>query len=213
MRIKVECPLFYEFEMPKFFRLGVSQPRFYAHKSGMSPFGRGYSLTEMLIVVGLLGLIAAAAMPAFNRDDEATLDQAAARVSSAFRFAHAEAVRTGQTHGVDADQSAQFVKVYRLDDSLDPAVVVYDVYDPVTKQLYDLRFGGSSEPAISSIYFKFVNSLSVHQYLEFAATTGVPRHNDIGTIRMLETGYIRLSHEGMTRTITISPMTGRVTVQ
>ena len=46
-----------------------------------------------------------------------------------------------------------------------------------------------------------------------AGATGVPKYNDSGTIRMLESGHIRLSHDGMTRTVAVSPLTARVTVQ
>lgn len=175
---------------------------------------RGYSLIEMLIVVALLALIAAAAAPSFVSDDGATLDQAADRVASAFRFARSEAIRTGQPHGVTASMFSQFVKVYRLDDSVNPPVVVYDVRDPMTKQIYDLRFGdGSSEPAISTVYFKFDGLFPGQTFLGFSGFTAVPKYNDSGTVRMLESGYIRLSHESRTRTIVVSPMTARVTIQ
>jgi len=174
----------------------------------------GYTLIELLIVVGLIGLIAAAAVPALFSDDEGTLDRAADRLASAFRFAHAEAIRTGQPHGVIADQSSQFVKIYRLDDTVNPPVVHYDVYDPLSKQLYDLRFDTESlAPSISSIYFKFQGFWQPQSFLGFAGATGTPKYNDSGTIRMLESGYIRLSHDGVTRTISVSPLTGRVTVQ
>lgn len=176
--------------------------------------GFGYTLIELLIVVGLVGLIAAAAVPALFSDDEGTLDRAADRLASAFRFAHAEAIRTGQPHGVIANQSSQFVKIYRLDDTVNPPVVHYDVYDPFSKQLYDLRFDTESlAPSISSIYFKFQGFWQPQTYLGFAGTTGTPKYNDSGTIRMLESGYIRLSHDGMTREGSVSPVTARVTVQ
>jgi prepilin-type N-terminal cleavage/methylation domain-containing protein len=175
---------------------------------------QGVTLIELLIVVGLLSLIAAVAVPALFSDDEANLDRAADQLANAFRFAHAEALRTGQPYGVIADQPSQSVKIYRLDDTVDPPVVHYDVYDPLNKQLYDLRFGASgSDPSVSSIYFKFQGVLASQDSLDFAAATGVPRFNDSGTIRMLENGYIRLSHDGATRTVTVSPMTARVTVQ
>ena len=174
----------------------------------------GYTLIELLIVVGLIGLIAAAAVPALFSDDEGTLDRAADRLASAFRFAHAEAIRTGQPHGVIADQSSQFVKIYRLDDTVNPPVVHYDVYDPLSKQLYDLRFDTESlKPSVSTVYFKFQGFWQPQSFVGFAGATGTPKYNDSGTIRVLESGYIRLSHDGMTRTITVSPLTGRVTLQ
>jgi len=175
---------------------------------------RGYTLIELVIVVGIVGIIAAVAVPALLIDNEASLDRAAAELASAFRFAHAEAIRTGQPYGVVANQSAQSVKIYRLDDTVNPPVVHYDVYDPLTKQLYDLRFKTDRlAPSISTIYFKFKDSWSVATYLGFAGTTGVPKFNDSGTIRMLENGYIELRHDGNTRTVAVSPLTARVTVQ
>jgi prepilin-type N-terminal cleavage/methylation domain-containing protein len=174
----------------------------------------GYTLIEMLIVVSLLALIAAVAAPAFQSNDEAALDRAATEVARALRFAHAEAIRTGQSYGVIADFSGQSLKVYRLDDTVSPPVVNYDVYDPQTKQLYDLRFNtGLLDAAITQIYFKFKGFLFPQTYLGFAGGTGVPKYNSSGTVYMLESAYIRLGLDGMTRTISMAPMTGRVTIQ
>lgn len=175
---------------------------------------RGYSLIELLIVIVLVGLIAAIAIPAFDSNDEVILDRAAAEVASAFRFAHAEAIRTGQPYGVIANDAAQTVRVYRLDESVDPPIVVYDVYDPFTKQPYDLAFStDNSAVEISSSYFKFEGMFSPLSFVGFAGESGVPKYNDSGTIRMLDNGYIRLGLNGLTRTVAVAPMTGRVTVQ
>lgn len=175
--------------------------------------GQGFSLIELLVVVGLLGLIASLATPALFRDDEAALDRAAAQVSSAFRFARSESVRTGLPHGVSASAASQYAKVYRLDESVNPPVAIFDIRDPVSKQLYDLKFGNNSDPSIASVYFKFEGLVTPQTDLSYAGTSGVPNYNDASTIRMLETGNIGLTHEGMTRTISVSPITSRVTVQ
>jgi len=164
----------------------------------------GYSLVEMLIVVGLLALIAAAATPTFQKTDAAALDRAATEVARALRFAHSEAVRTGLPHGVITDQTGQWLKVYRLDDTVSPPVIHYDVYDPQTKQLYDLRFStGLLDAAITQIYFKFKGFFFPQTYIGFAGGTGVPKFNYLGTVYLLENGYIRLGLNGLSATIRV----------
>ena len=174
---------------------------------------RGYSLIELLIVVGLLALVAALAVPAFNEPDEEALDRAAAEVVAALRFARAEAIRTSVPHGVEANPFAQRVRVYRLDESVSPPAATYDVYDPFTKQPYDRRFGGNNEPRLTIVYFKYANLFFPQTYVGFSGETGVPKLNSSGTIRLLETGFIDLWHNDISRRVNVSPVTGRVTVQ
>ena len=174
----------------------------------------GFSLAELLLVVGLVALIASIAVPAFDKPDEASLDRAAVEVAAALRFARAESIRTGTPYGVHVESGAQRLRVYRLDEAVSPAAVVYDIRDPHSKQLYTLRFdSGGKEAAIASVYFKFDGILFPQPYLGFAAETGVPKYNDSGTNYMLETGYVRVGLDGLIRTVSISPITGRVTVQ
>jgi len=170
----------------------------------------GYTLVELIVVIVILGIVAAVAIPGSPTTDESKLDVAANEVASAIRFAHSEAIRTGVAYGVDTSLGSQWVRVYRL-----PVTTpIYDVYDPLTKQLYDLDFSNNSnDVAISSGYFKYVGFWAAQTFVGFSGGAGVPKFNDSGTIRMLETGYIDLSYRGAQRTIAISPMTGRVTVQ
>ncbi|MDH3276107.1 MAG: prepilin-type N-terminal cleavage/methylation domain-containing protein [Gammaproteobacteria bacterium] len=172
---------------------------------------QGYTLLEMLIVAAIIVLVATLALPSLSTDDADSLDAATSEVVAAVRFAHSEAIRTGVPHGVYATQISQRIRIYSLPV---PGTPIYDVYDPLTKQLYDLNYStGTSDVAISSVYFKFKDFWLPQSYLGFSGGTGIPKYNDSGTIRMLETAYIRLSHNGVQRTISISPMTGRVTVQ
>jgi len=171
---------------------------------------RAYTLVELLIVIATLTLIAAIATPSLTKTDDAPLERAATEVGSALRFAHSEAVRTGEPHGVYASQSSERIRIYRLPVS----TPIYDVRDPLTKQLYDFDF--SIDPTginVSSVYLKFEGLSDSKNYIGFSAGAGTPKYNDSGTIRMLETGYIRLSYRGAEKTVYISPMTGRVTVQ
>ena len=171
---------------------------------------QGYTLTELIIVFTLLALVAAVAVPELSKNDESKLEVAAADVASAFRFAHSEAVRTGEPHGVYASSSNQRIRVYRLPVS----TPIYDVYDPLTKQLLDFQFSNNTnEVKLDSVYLTFHGMWGWKSYIGFSGGSGTPKYNDSGTVRMLNTGYVRLSYDGAERTIRISPMTGRVTVQ
>lgn len=173
-------------------------------------FPRGYTLTEMVIVIAIMAIIAAVAVPELSKNDESKLDAAAAEVASAMRFAHSEAVRTGEPYGVYASHSDQRIRVYRLPVS----TPIYDVYDPLTKQLMDFQFNNNTnEVELDSVVLTFHGMWGWKSYLGFEGGSGTPKYNDSGTTRMLNTGYVRLSYGDAKRTINISPMTGRVTVQ
>jgi len=190
-----------------------------ATKSRMSPISVqrrrcGYTLVEMLIVVSLIALIAALAAPAINSNDEIKLDGAAGEVAALIRFAQAEAIRTGNAYGAIADTINDTVRAYRLDENPNPPVIVYDVINPLTKQPYDLKFGSDADDvAVEAAYFKYVNYFFPMSFVGFSGETGLPKFNDAGTIRMLENGYIRLGSDGQSRTISVAPVTGRVTIQ
>ena len=175
---------------------------------------QGYSLVELLIVVALLALVAAIAVPALNRPDEANLDRAAAQVAAALRFAQAEALRSGLAHGVIADTDTTTLRVYRLDETVNPPLFVYDVYDPFTKQLYTLSLADvAGDLQLADASFIFSDSGTARDFVDFSGATGVPRYNNAGTLYLLESGVYTVELEGLSRNVSVSPVTGRVTIQ
>ena len=174
----------------------------------------GYSLIELLVVAGLLAMIAAAAIPALTTDDEYELDSAAREVADAIRYAHAEAIRRGIPYGVSASVFSDKIELYWLDESGSSPTPVYDVRHPQTKQLYSIDFGADANgPDVTAAYFKYQGLSFPQGFVGFSAITGVPKYAGFISIYVLETGYITLSRDGLTRTISVSPVTGRVTIQ
>ena len=174
----------------------------------------GLTLVELLVVIGLLAVIAAIAVPAFDETDEAPLDRAATEVAAALRFAQSEAIRTGSKYGVIGDTSTSTLRVYRLDETVNPPVVVYDAYDPFTKQLYSLSLPDShSDLRLVSATFTFESVASPLWFVGFSGETGVPTYSDSGVLRMLESGFFRIELDDQARIISVAPTTGRVTVQ
>ena len=174
----------------------------------------GYSLVELLVVAGLLALIAAAAIPALTSSDDYELDRAALEVADGIRYAHAESIRRGIPYGVLANPSSDRIDLYWLDESGSSPTPVYDVPNPQTKQLYSIDFSADAGgPDVATAFFKFEGLAFPQSFVGFSANTGTPKYRGISSVYLLETGYITLSLDGLTRTISVSPVTGRVTIQ
>lgn len=118
---------------------------------------RGYTLLELVIVISLLALIAAIAAPGMSETDE-ELDLAAQNFAEAIRFARSESIRTGEPHGFRFLPNQYRIRVFRTDTSGSPWTWIYDVYHPVTKQLYDYTFPpeltGSTPPVTQSPVYR-----------------------------------------------------------
>ena len=163
-----------------------------------------------MVVVVILGIVAAAVMPDFTSTNDIKLDNAANEIALALRFAQSEAIKTKIPHGIDIDTTNDRLRVYRL-----PATApVYDVYHPVDKKLYDLQLktdatiGDVDVLSASFVFGTYTSSTT----LEFSAD-GVPKYTSAGADAMLTSGAITLGLQGQQREIRIAPMTGRVTIQ
>ncbi|UTW07130.1 pilus assembly FimT family protein [Pseudomonas benzenivorans] len=176
--------------------------------------GRGLSLVELLAVVAILGGLALVALPGLSAGDPEKLDRAAAEVAAAIRFARAEAQRTGIEHGVELNPGTQQLRLYRLDTGGGPTAV-YDVRHPLDKRFYQLSFGSApllGGVRLQSAQFLYQGSATARSLVGFIAG-GQPSHNDAGTQRLLSSGTAVLSYRGRQRTLLVTPLSGRVTVQ
>ncbi len=171
----------------------------------------GLSYIEIVIVVIILGIVAAAAMPNLSSTDTKKLDNAVNEAVEAIQFAQAEAIRTKIPRGINTDVTNDRMRVY----SLPAATPTYDIYHPIDKKLYDIQlktdaFIGGVDLVSASFVFAGASSSSTN--LDFSAD-GIPKVTSAGADYMLTSGTVTLSYRGQQRIISIAPMTGRVAVQ
>jgi len=179
---------------------------------------RGYTLLELVIVVSVISIIAAIAVPGVSTNDDAKLKLAAENVADAIRFARSEALRTGEGHGLTVSQATQKVTVKKYDLTTAPVSTLHTLVHPVDKQPYDFNINTRATTqgvVISNAQDVFnYTGLGGRRSLIFDAT-GTPKWivGSGPTTYLLSDADIELTHRGQQRIVSVAPITGRVTVQ
>jgi len=179
---------------------------------------RGFTLTELLVVVIILGVIAAVVAPGIQSADPAKVDLAATKVAEAIRFARSEAMRTGDVHAVRIQHGQEEVTVEKTNLTIEPVNAELVLYHPVTRQPYG--FDLDTDSATSGVVI--ANTTDVFDYaglgrrrrLLFDAQ-GVPIYMKpiAGETYHLTDATIRLAMGNFERVVRIDTYTGRVTIQ
>ena len=175
----------------------------------------GVTLAEMTVVVALLAVAAAIAVPAADPVGPPRVGAVAAEVAQALRFAQREALRTKVWHVVRIDPPAQ-LRVYRLNTS---GTIAEDtgrpVLHPLDKLTYQVSFasGSAAGARIVSAVFRYQQG-ATRNYASFAPD-GSPAdiHGWLLTdIDPLRDGVVTVRYGNVERTVRLAPATGRVTL-
>ena len=177
----------------------------------------GVALPELLIVLCIMGIVAAAAIPIFSSDGTKRIDVAATEVATALRYARSEALRSGEVHGVEINQDTQHVVVYKANLTTNPVSMAAILPHPVDRKPYDLDFDTAMMTTgviIGNDLDSFLYGAVRNKNLLFD-TTGAPIWivSSTETIHPLQDGMIRLVYGTQQRTVRVAPYTGRVTVE
>ena len=173
----------------------------------------GYTLLEMIIVVTVLAIIAAIAVPSVTPAEHHKLSLAGSVVADALRYARDEARHTGVVHGVSTDLAANQVRVFRLDQAPNPNLKVFDVYQPISKQLYTIELGAPPHGgvALDAVGGQMVGTCNDPGNIAFDSS-GVSRCVEPIATRIRDANLV-LSLSGLQLTVTVDAYTGRVSVQ
>jgi type II secretion system protein H len=176
-------------------------------------FQAGYTLTELVVVVTVLGIIAAIAVPGFSSNSDEKLQLAAEEFAAAIRFARGESKRTGEPHGFRQQSGAKRIRVFRLDQGTSPPTLIYDVYHPIDKQLYDYDLDLESLAAADLLArttdFRGTCNVNGNVYFDANGTAWCADPDNV----LLNSFQIDFDLGSHRRTVLVDGITGRVTVQ
>ncbi|KQQ88465.1 hypothetical protein ASF77_12415 [Massilia sp. Leaf139] len=174
----------------------------------------------MLVVIAVVGIAAAIAIPPASPLPSVAAEAAAAEVARALRFAQREAVRTGTYQQVSVDPATQVLRVYQPNASNGTTAT-----HPVDKRPYEISFAGNAMPraTIVSAVFKYDGGPTTN-YASFDPD-GLPSYidsskisqfwswlvNTVDTDPLKEDGKITIRYGNVERVVRVAPVTGRVT--
>lgn len=175
----------------------------------------------MLVVVAIVAVAAAIAIPKADPQAAFAADAAAGEVARALRFAQREAIRTGTYQLVSADPATQVLRVYQVVDKKEIPTA-----HPVDKTSYQISFAENAMPraTIVSAVFKYEGGPTTN-YASFGPD-GAPAYVDPSLLGQVwgfllgskdidplkEDGQIRIRYGNSERVVRVAPVTGRVTL-
>jgi prepilin-type N-terminal cleavage/methylation domain-containing protein len=174
---------------------------------------QGFSLVELLIVITILGIAASVAIPDISTTNVSRLELAATEIAGAMRFARSESMAQDGPRAFNQQSNIQRIRVFTPDISTFPWSPVYDVYHPLSKQLYDIDIKNHSFATADSISHNTIyrGTCNAPEMVYFDKD-GTPWCTDPETV-LLDQFVVILTAGAHTRTVTLHGITGRVTVQ
>ena len=151
--------------------------------------------------------------PLLHQGQTRNFDLAASEFAAAMRFARSESIRTGEPYGFHEKSNNNQMQVFRLDTGTNPATLIYDVYHPIDKSLYDFDLDLQSLAAADSISRNTVYRGACNQNNQvYFDVSGTPWCSDPTSVLLVSYELTFLSGSAQ-RIVALDGITGRITVQ
>jgi type IV fimbrial biogenesis protein FimT len=157
-----------------------------------------FTLVEVMIVVIIVGILAAIAVPMYTSAASVQLSAAANMIASDLEYAKSMAISTGKTYKVVFDTAAESYCIQTAGATIAHPVRI--------GQDYVISF--ASDGRLNKVDITSTNFTSDTISFNYLGTPS----DDAGT-DLLSSGSIVLSAEGSTMTVLIEPVTGYITIQ
>ena len=157
---------------------------------------RAFTLIELIMVMVIVSIMAAIAIPRFQSFYDIKLGGTARKLVADVRYAQQLAIINDEAYGVEFNTGAETYRIYRVSDNS-------TVIDPLTRGNFIMDYTTDAEYIgidLDSVDFAGTSTLMFN-------AMGVPQ--DSGGNNIAAEGTVDLSYKGMTRTITVTPNTGR----
>ena len=162
--------------------------------SGIRSFAEsGFTFVELVAIVVLVAILAFTAIPRYLNQGAIDVSAKADQLASDIRYTQSLAMTTGQRNRINLAAAS-----YQITTSSGTPLV-----HPATGSAAAIPLGGVS--------LSGYNPPLTNNYVAFDAK-GVP-YTDVAGTALTSNASITLSESGSTRTVTVSPQTGRVAVQ
>lgn len=173
----------------------------------------GFTLVEAIIVVVILSVLAAVVLPSFTVIETKRFEQTISEIRHAIEFSQSMAQTTNTAYGVHFRVIEQDIRVYRVDISGASPVRIYDVRHPISKNIYTLQLSSTDNPTVLDNTDIKYDSINKSDFLEFAASSGIPQFNDSGVPREIKKADVTIILGDIEQVIEVSDISGRVTLK
>jgi prepilin-type N-terminal cleavage/methylation domain-containing protein len=162
---------------------------------------RGFTLTELIVIISILGIVSWLAYPKMAAMDEIKLDTAARRLAADLRYAQSLAMSRRIIHGILFDTALEKYTVF----APNPAAPITDPADRARAMTVDYTTRTEFKGVlIQSAAFGTTPGVTFDYF-------GVPR--DTGGVDLTTSGRVVLTYQGVTDTVIVAPQTGMVTTK